>query len=250
MQVNPQLESARIELAFDDDAELREFVAAAKAQGAFLLELTELPTPLASYTIALRLESGFETELAATVVQLFEAPGGGSAAFQIEALSRGWALEFERRLRQAREPAKDHSEMTGVPPIVRIRQMNVRERMHLATKADRTERATLLRDGSPQVLMGLLTNPRVGADDIVQIIRNPQASPGVLDRVSKENRWMANSEIQKALVRNPKTPAPIAIRLVDSLPTEELRKLAKIQSGLRENLRKAALRVYLKRNRR
>ncbi len=218
MEVHPHLESDRIDLAFEDDGKLRDFVDAARTQGAFLLELTALPTPLASYTIGLRLDSEFEAEFVATVVQLFEAPGGGSAAFQLEPLSRGWTLEFERRLRQAREPEKDHSEMTGVPPIVRIRRMNVRERMHLATKADRTERAALLRDGSPQVLTGLLTNPRIGAE--------------------------------KALVRNPKTPAPIALRLVGSLPTEELRKLAKIQSGLREELRKAALRVYLKRSQR
>lgn len=248
MQVHAHLESTRIELAFDAESELREFVEAARAQGAFLLELDEPPAPLAEYTITLRLPPSFETELEATVVQLFDRPGGVSAAFQFEPLSRGWDLEFERRLRQTRQP-EDHSEMTGVPPIVRIRRMNVRERMHLASKADRAERVALLRDGSPQVLMGLLTNPRISAEDIIQIIRNPQASPGVLDRLSRERKWLTNPEVQKALVRNPKTPSPIALRLVDSLPTEELRKLAKIQSGMRENLRKAALRVYLKRSR-
>lgn len=250
MEVVANLESDRIALDFSDETELRAFVGTAREQGAFLLELAELPAPFASLSILLRLASGFETELSVSVVQLFEGSGAPSAAFQLEPLSRGWELEFERRLRQADKSADDHSEMTGVPPIVRIRRMNVRERMFLATKADRAERATLLRDSSAQVLMGLITNPRIGADDIVQIIRNPQVSPGVLDRITRENRWLANSEIQKALVRNPKTPSPVAMRLVDGLPTEELRKLAKIQSGLRENLRKAALRAYLKRTRR
>ena len=240
----------RVELRFDSETELNDFVQAAREQGAVLLELKPAPRPFAQYRIRLRLEPEFEIDLEASVVQLFEEAGRCSAAFQLESMSRGWDLEYARRLRQAKAPAGDASEMTGQPPIVRIRQMNVRQRMHLASKADRIERATLIRDSSPQVLMGLVTNPRIGSDDIVQIIRNPQVSPGVLDRITRETRWLANGEIQKALVRNPKTPGPIALRLVDSLPTEELRKLGKMQSGLREPLRKAALRAYLKRTRR
>lgn len=250
MEIQAHLESKRIELEFANEAELREFVEAAHSQGAFLLELAELPVPFASYTILLRLDAGFEAKLEASVVQLFGEADPPSAAFQLGPLAPSWESDFERRLRRATRPAEDRSEMTGVPPIVRIRRMNVRERMHLASKADRIERAVLLRDSSAQVLMGLITNPRIGADDIVQIIRNPQVSAGVLDRITRETRWLANSEIQKALVRNPKTPAPVAMRLVDALPTEELRWLAKMQSGVRENVRKAALRAYLKRGRR
>ncbi len=250
MKIESHLESKRIELRFADEAELREFTDAARSQGAFLLELAELPAPFAAYEIVLLLDEGFEAKLEASVVQLFGEADPPSAAFQLEPLARSWELEFERRLKRATRPAEDHSEMMGVPPIVRIRRMNVRERMFLASKADRGERAALLRDSSAQVLMGLVTNPRIGADDIVQIIRNPQVSAGVLDRITRETRWLANPEIQKGLVRNPKTPSPVAMRLVDGLPTEELRRLAKIQSGLRENLRKAALRAYLKRSRR
>ncbi len=248
MTPEARLERGRIELDFESEVELREFVAAARSQGAFLLELAALPAPFASYTILLRLETGFEAKLEGTVVQLFEEGDCPSAAFELTPLAQSWERDFELRLRRAAKTAEDRSEMTGVPPIVRIRRMNVRERMFLAAKADRTERAALLRDSSAQVLMGLITNPRVGADDIVQIIRNPQVSPGVLDRITRETRWLANPEIQKALVRNPKTPSPVAMRLVDGLPTEELRRLAKLQSGVREPLRKAALRAYLKRS--
>jgi hypothetical protein len=228
MEVQSHLESKRIELRFENEAEMREFVEAARSQGAFLLEFEELPAAFAEYTILLRLDPGFEAKLEASVVQLFADASPPSAAFQLPPLPRSWEHDFERRLRRATKPAEDRSEMTGVPPIVRIRQMNVRERMLLAGKADRIERAVLLRDSSAQVLLGPVTNPRVGTHDIVQLLRNPPV----------------------ALVRNPKTPAPIAMRLVDGLPTEELRRLAKLQSGVREPLRKAALRAYLKRSRR
>ena len=51
-------------------------------------------------------------------------------------------------------------EMLGASPAFRIRAMNVSEKMRLASRATLTERQILLRDGSPQVLMGLLANPR------------------------------------------------------------------------------------------
>ncbi len=249
MQLTSDLAAGRIVLAFDDEAALRAFVEASKAHGACLLELPEPPAPHAEVTIRLELPPSFRAQFEATVVQLFEEAGRHSAAFEITSLTRSWELDFERRLRRAQRSSDDATEMTGVAPVVRIRQMNVRERMFLAAKANRVERSVLQRDASAQVLLSLVTNPRITADDIVQVIKNPQASPGVLDRITKETRWLANSEIQKALVRNPKTPAPIAMRLVGSLPTEELRRLAKMRSGVREPLRKAALREVLKRQR-
>lgn len=247
MQLRSQLDARRLTLEFETERELLCFVDSAQEQGAFLLEMAKAPRSLVGYTVVLTLGSAVEHSMEASVVQVFEAADGVSVAFEIGPLPRTWETELKRKLALAAEPGGDHSEMTGTPPIVRIRKMNVRQRMHLATRADRVERAILLRDGSPQVLLGLVTNPRIAADDIVQILRNPQVSPGVIERISRERRWLANPEIQKALVRSPKTPSPIALRLMDSLPTEELRRVAKMQSGLRENLRKAALRVYLKR---
>ena len=247
MRLRPQLDARRLSLEFETEHELLSFVDSAKGQGAFLLEMTEAPRPFVAYTVVLTLGSAVEHSMEASVVQVFEAAEGVSAAFEISPLPRIWEGELKRKLARAAGPEGDHSEMTGTPPIVRIREMNVQQRMRLAARADRVERAILLRDASPQVLLGLVTNPRIGADDIVQILRNPQVSTGVIEHISRERRWLSNPEIQKAIVRSPKTPSPIALRLVDLLPTEELRRLAKIQSGVRENLRKAALRVYLKR---
>jgi hypothetical protein len=253
MQIQPQLDSERLIVEFENAAELRSFAAEAASQGAVLLELSETPKLLARYRVSLTLPPSFEDEVEGTVVQVFEGPETSSVVLELEALADDWERAVSRRLdgdaTPAEDDSEDHSERTGTPPIVRIRQMNVRERMQLAARADRIERGILQRDSSPQVLMLLVTNPRISADDIVQIVRNPQVSPGVIDRIARERRWLTNPEIQKALVKSPKTPSPIALRLVDSLPTRELRQLAKMQSGMRENLRRAALRVYLKRSR-
>ncbi len=95
--------------------------------------------------------------------------------------------------------------------------------------------------------MALLSNPRIEPKEVLQIAKNPQASSGVLQRIAQDRRFSGNHEIQLALVKNPKTPSPIATRMIEVLRTSDLRDLAKSQS-LRENIRKAALRVYLRRS--
>ena len=58
---------------------------------------------------------------------------GVSVAFEIGPLPKTWETGLKRKLARAAELGGDHSEMTGTPPIVRIRKMNVRQRIHLAT---------------------------------------------------------------------------------------------------------------------
>jgi hypothetical protein len=112
-------------------------------------------------------------------------------------------------------------------------------------KADRVERQILCRDSSPQVLLGLLANPRLEAEDVVTIVKSTHATAAILQRVANERRWMGSAEIRTAVVRNPKTPTPVAVKLLETLPISELRDMAKMGS-LREEVRRAAFRVYQK----
>ena len=141
----------------------------------------------------------------------------------------------------------DTSETRGRSAIFEIKRLNPSERMRLAARAGRPERQILLRDSSPQVLMQLLANPWIETKEVVEIVKNPQAASGVLQRVAQDRRFSSNYEIQVALVKNPRTPSPVAIRLLELLRTPDLRQLAKSQN-LRENVRKAALRIVLKRS--
>ena len=65
--------------------------------------------------------------------------------------------------------------------------------------------------------------------------------------MASDARWGKNREILATVVRNPKTAVPFATRLIDKLRTSDLRVMAKMQGGMREVLRKAALREYLRR---
>ena len=120
------------------------------------------------------------------------------------------------------------------------------EKARLARKANRTERQILLRETSPQVTLALLTNPHIEGDDVVQIVKSPYTPGGVLKRIAADRRWLSNPDVRQALVRNPQTPTPLAIRLLPGLPTPVLQALAR-GGEAREDLKKAALKLYLKR---
>jgi hypothetical protein len=134
----------------------------------------------------------------------------------------------------------------GVSPAFRIRKMDPNQRFRLAVKASRPERAILLRDNSPQVLLGLLAHPRIEDTEVKAIVESAFSTGAIMKRVAANRKWMSNAEIQLAVVRSPKTPPPLAIKLLPSLRTSDLRILAK-GSMSREAIRRAALRVYLQR---
>ena len=129
--------------------------------------------------------------------------------------------------------AADRGEARGVSPAHQIRKMNQGQKAILATRAGRSERQILLRETSPQVLTGLLVNPRLEGKDVLQLVRSTHATAALLQRVAQDQRWAKNQEILASVAKNPKTPTPLAVRLVERLRISDLRKMAKMSAGMR-----------------
>lgn len=235
-----------IYLEFPDLDAARTFLEEACQQHAFMAELTSPPRPFEPYTVSLSVPDTFDFSFAARPVRIFDKGAFQEVAFQFEEWSKSKSMELERKLKVGPTPV-DEGEVMGSSPMIRIKQMDPNQKARLALLAGRIERQILRRDDSAQVLTNLLSNPKVEAEDVLQIVKSTHANGALLQRVAADRRWNTNIEIKNAMVRNPQTPAPFAIRLLDSLRTEDLRKLAKIGGPLRENVRRAALASYLKR---
>ena len=95
--------------------------------------------------------------------------------------------------------------------------------------------------------MQLLNNPQIEAKEVLALVGSTRATASLLQRVAEDGRWGKNREIVTAVARNPKTPTPLAVRLVERVRTQELRRMAKMSGGLKEMVRRAALREYLRR---
>ena len=251
-------ETKTLGLRFDSEPALAAYLERAAQRS---LVLVRLPVALAvGDSIQIRLSAGtIRTEVDATVQQVFRSGADYGVALRpatsdLSELARtptAAASAPSTGDAAAAPPAPDpeareihRSEMTGASIATDIRKMNVSQKMRLASRASRLERQVLLRDTSPQVLMGLLTNPRIDEGEVRDLVRSPHAASGVLQHVAKDRRWSSNYEIRHALVRNPKTPTPLAQRLLPTLRKSDLKTLAK-SNNVREAIKGAALRLYL-----
>ena len=127
-----------------------------------------------------------------------------------------------------------------------VKNMSVKEKMILAPKADRIERAALLRDLNPSVARLLIRNPRITESDIVRIAKDVSAPADVLKEIVKNRKWISNADIKIAVVRNPRTPTQLALKQMGFLSTNELSSLAKSQH-VRDTVKREALKLLLKR---
>lgn len=122
----------------------------------------------------------------------------------------------------------------------RVRDLSQIEKILLAAKADRTERALLLQDSDPRVLLSVLRNPRLTVDEVVRIAKSSALTYQIADVILKAGQWMASLDVRLGLIHNAKTPPAFALRILPTLPDSELRAIAR--AGTNMALKQAALR--------
>jgi hypothetical protein len=109
----------------------------------------------------------------------------------------------------------------------RLRSLTRVEKLLLAAKADRVERAVLAQDSDPQVLYTLLKNPRLTADEVIRIAKSPFLTFQTAESIVKSTQWFSNLEVRVALVHNAKTPPAFALRILQTLPESEVRTISR-----------------------
>lgn len=248
VKVSADIDARSVTIDFESSDELKNFIDGAKANQGFLIPVSGRPEPFSSFSFKLCASEDFAIDFEARLLQFLEPAGQRQGAFQLSNWDAAKDQELARKITESgrAEDASNENETRGTSPVHRIQKMDPGTRARLALKADRAERQILCRDSTPQVLLNMLSNPRIEAQNVLSIVKSTTANAGLLERISKDRRWMSNPEILTAVVRNPKTPTPIAIRLLENVPTRELRDMAKM-GALRENVRRAAFRIYTKR---
>jgi len=254
MRVEAEPGQLKISLLFTTHEALETFFKEALSHQAFLLQLDHEPEPFATFTFTARLAGGAVLNFHAMPVQTFQ----GSEYFEVAFQFTDWSPVLDQQLESMRGQTRldetsrkatldpvDAGENLGTSPIFRIKELDTPQRIQLAVKADRAERVILSRDTMAPVLLNLLSNPQLDSENVLAIAKSPYASPDILQRIASDRRWLANADIRIALVRHPKTPTPIAQRLLETLPLNELRTLAKVGNS-KEELRRPALALVMK----
>jgi hypothetical protein len=129
-----------------------------------------------------------------------------------------------------------------MPLFVAIQRMSVAERMQFARRADKEGRALLIRDSNKQVALAALANPKLTIQEIEQFAKSRQLDGELLREIGANFEWLKHYSVVHALAANPKTPTPLAVKLLSRLTLHDL-KLLKGDRNLPSVIRTTALRL-------
>lgn len=124
-----------------------------------------------------------------------------------------------------------------------IRMLSVPARLKLSRGAPRNLRNILLRDTNPQVACAALLFNNLSDQEIEQTAASRSVQQEVLEAIGKKREWIGRYPVMKALIQNPRTPLPMALKYVPRLSVRDLRDMAK-DRNIPDAVRSMALRLY------
>ena len=120
--------------------------------------------------------------------------------------------------------------------------LTVPMKVELGAPGNREVRGILSRDASSMVARAVLQSPKLSEEDVLSYAASSQTHEEVLRAIAESRQWSTNRQVMSALVQNPRTPPPAAIRFLRMFQTNELRILTQ-NRGLSAVVRQEARRL-------
>ncbi len=124
-----------------------------------------------------------------------------------------------------------------------IRTLSVPVRLQLARGSGRALRDILIRDSNPQVATAVFTHNSFSDGDVERVAKMRNVVEDVLEAIGRDSRWVRRYPIALALVKNPRTPIPIAVGLVPRLAVRDL-QLVRRDRNVSEAVRSRAQALF------
>ena len=127
------------------------------------------------------------------------------------------------------------------PAKVPLHALTVPQRLKMAMKGSREQRAVLVRDNNRMIAAAVLSSPKLAETEVEAFARMANVSEDVLRTISMNRSWMRRQAVATALVKNPKTPATISLFLLPRMQQRDVKNLAidrNVPEALRLNAKK------------
>jgi len=129
-----------------------------------------------------------------------------------------------------------------ISAIQMICRLSVPERIMLAIKGNREERAILVRDGVRVVSEAVLKSPRVTEEEVDTYAALRNVAESVLRGIALSRRFMRRYNTKRVLTANPRCPIDVALPLIKELLVSDLDSLTK-NRNISETVRRFAFRT-------
>jgi hypothetical protein len=110
--------------------------------------------------------------------------------------------------------------------LQKIAAMAPAQRVALAMKGTREERAVLIRDPNKIVAVAVLSSPKITDTEVESIAKMANVSDEVLRIIGHTRAWVKNYGVVFALARNPKTPVAISLNMLSRLYEKDVKMLS------------------------
>jgi hypothetical protein len=112
----------------------------------------------------------------------------------------------------------------------RLATLSFREKLRYALFGTREIRAMLIRDSNKEVARMVLRSPKITDNEIEAIAAMRGVSDEILREIGNRKEWIRSYNVVQQLVKNPRTPPLIALRLMSRLRSQDLMLLSKDKS--------------------
>lgn len=137
---------------------------------------------------------------------------------------------------EGEEPSADPQTLAMMPVI---------QRMKLAMRGTREQRAQLIRDSNKLVAAAVLSSPKLTDPEVEAFARMANLAEEILRVIAMNRAWTKNYNVIAALTRNPKTPPALAMGFLQRLNDRDL-KMISIDRNVSEPVRLAARKFVVK----
>lgn len=166
--------------------------------------------------------------------------GGDSGAVSISDLERELEGLLATGTPEVEDPAvTDAADGADATRRGNIAMLPIIDKMKLAMRGTRDQRAVLIRDSNKLVSASVLSSPKVSESEIENFAKMANVSDDVLRIIGTNRAWTKSYAVIAALSKNPKTPPAISMPMVSRLNERDVKWLA-LDRNVPEGVRLAA----------
>jgi hypothetical protein len=131
--------------------------------------------------------------------------------------------------------------------LQRLANMTIRQKIQCALFGDREMRSILVRSTNQEISRSVMKNPKLSDNEVEGFAAMRNVSEEILRQIATSREWTRSYTVVSNLVKNPKTPATIAQRLLFRIQSKDLTLLTR-DRGVGEFVRRHAKRMLQQRN--
>lgn len=125
------------------------------------------------------------------------------------------------------EPKEPEPEPVNEPLLKRISKMNIAQKIATAMKGNKEVRTAMIRDTNKLVAVAAIKNPRITEQEVKTTAMSRSVNEEVIRLITMNNEWTKSYAVKLALVNNPKTPMPVAMRFLPLMRAQDIKGVAK-----------------------